>query len=67
MALNPPRRSGVAHGSGARGRSRGGGVAGRPGGRHPREWAVRYSTIGQLGYMTGALAVDERGAAVFHL
>ncbi|MEU2975995.1 NADH-quinone oxidoreductase subunit L [Streptomyces hirsutus] len=28
---------------------------------------LAYSTIGQLGYMTGALAVDERGAAVFHL
>ncbi|CAM5535622.1 hypothetical protein SHIRM173S_11372 [Streptomyces hirsutus] len=38
VALNPPRRSGVAHGSGA---SWGGGVAGRPGGRHPREGAVR--------------------------
>ncbi|MFF6990502.1 NADH-quinone oxidoreductase subunit L [Streptomyces sp. NPDC010273] len=25
------------------------------------------STIGQLGYMTGALAVGDRGAAVFHL
>ncbi|MET7763144.1 NADH-quinone oxidoreductase subunit L [Streptomyces sp. NPDC005393] len=28
---------------------------------------LAYSTIGQLGYMTGALAVDDRGAAVFHL
>ncbi|MCH5676030.1 NADH-quinone oxidoreductase subunit 5 family protein [Streptomyces gilvus] len=28
---------------------------------------LAYSTIGQLGYMTGALAVGERGAAVFHL
>ncbi|MER7793100.1 NADH-quinone oxidoreductase subunit L [Streptomyces sp. NPDC097640] len=28
---------------------------------------LAYSTIGQLGYMTGALAVDNRGAAVFHL
>ncbi|GAB1337177.1 NADH-quinone oxidoreductase subunit L [Streptomyces sp. E-15] len=26
-----------------------------------------YSTVGQLGYMTGALAVGDRGAAVFHL
>ncbi|MER5879771.1 NADH-quinone oxidoreductase subunit L [Streptomyces sp. NPDC001910] len=26
-----------------------------------------YSTIGQLGYMAGALAVGDRGAAVFHL
>ncbi|NEE61027.1 NADH-quinone oxidoreductase subunit L, partial [Streptomyces sp. SID8455] len=25
------------------------------------------STIGQLGYMSGALAVADRGAAVFHL
>ncbi|CAL9454404.1 NADH-quinone oxidoreductase subunit 5 family protein [Streptomyces sp. enrichment culture] len=29
--------------------------------------ALAYSTIGQLGYMTGALAVADRGAAVFHL
>ncbi|MET8662900.1 NADH-quinone oxidoreductase subunit L [Streptomyces tendae] len=28
---------------------------------------LAYSTIGQLGYMTGALATGERGAAVFHL
>ncbi|WP_406272049.1 NADH-quinone oxidoreductase subunit L [Streptomyces sp. NBC_00191] len=28
---------------------------------------LAYSTIGQLGYMTGALAVGNRGAAVFHL
>jgi NADH-quinone oxidoreductase subunit L len=28
---------------------------------------LAYSTIGQLGYMTGALAVGDRGAAVFHL
>ncbi|AEM80586.1 NADH-quinone oxidoreductase subunit 5 family protein [Streptomyces violaceusniger] len=28
---------------------------------------LAYSTVGQLGYMTGALAVDDRGAAVFHL
>lgn len=28
---------------------------------------LAYSTIGQLGYLTGALAVGERGAAVFHL
>ncbi|MFF0116075.1 NADH-quinone oxidoreductase subunit 5 family protein [Streptomyces prasinus] len=28
---------------------------------------LAYSTIGQLGYMTGALAIGERGAAVFHL
>ncbi|PVC99939.1 NADH-quinone oxidoreductase subunit L [Streptomyces sp. CS147] len=28
---------------------------------------LAYSTIGQLGYMSGALAVDDRGAAVFHL
>ncbi|MES4904495.1 MULTISPECIES: NADH-quinone oxidoreductase subunit L [unclassified Streptomyces] len=28
---------------------------------------LAYSTVGQLGYMTGALAVDNRGAAVFHL
>ncbi|WP_238153747.1 NADH-quinone oxidoreductase subunit L [Streptomyces xinghaiensis] len=28
---------------------------------------LAYSTLGQLGYMTGALAVGERGAAVFHL
>nr|WP_205615986.1 NADH-quinone oxidoreductase subunit L [Streptomyces harenosi] len=28
---------------------------------------LAYSTIGQLGYMTGALAVGERSAAVFHL
>ncbi|RFU87709.1 NADH-quinone oxidoreductase subunit L [Streptomyces triticagri] len=28
---------------------------------------LAYSTIGQLGYMTGALAVGERGAATFHL
>ena len=28
---------------------------------------LAYSTIGQLGYMTGALAVLDRGAAVFHL
>ncbi|WP_455352389.1 NADH-quinone oxidoreductase subunit 5 family protein [Streptomyces sp. SYSU K217416] len=28
---------------------------------------LAYSTVGQLGYMTGALAVGERGAAVFHL
>ncbi|MGW5244152.1 NADH-quinone oxidoreductase subunit 5 family protein [Streptomyces sp. NPDC004129] len=28
---------------------------------------LAYSTIGQLGYMTGALAVGGRGAAVFHL
>ncbi|GGL74098.1 NADH dehydrogenase [Streptomyces fumigatiscleroticus] len=28
---------------------------------------LAYSTIGQLGYMTAALAVGERGAAVFHL
>ncbi|MFJ7152032.1 NADH-quinone oxidoreductase subunit L [Streptomyces sp. NPDC100445] len=28
---------------------------------------LAYSTMGQLGYMTGALAVGERGAAVFHL
>ncbi|MFI5565914.1 NADH-quinone oxidoreductase subunit L [Streptomyces sp. NPDC051740] len=28
---------------------------------------LAYSTIGQLGYMTGALAVADRGAAVFHL
>ncbi|MET9911539.1 NADH-quinone oxidoreductase subunit L [Streptomyces sp. NPDC006476] len=31
------------------------------------KWVLAYSTIGQLGYMTGALAVGERGAAVFHL
>ncbi|GKQ35694.1 NADH-quinone oxidoreductase subunit L [Streptomyces sp. A012304] len=28
---------------------------------------LAYSTIGQLGYMTAALAVGDRGAAVFHL
>ncbi|WFB07995.1 NADH-quinone oxidoreductase subunit L [Streptomyces sp. LX-29] len=28
---------------------------------------LAYSTIGQLGYMTGALAVGDRGAGVFHL
>ncbi|MEU1277613.1 NADH-quinone oxidoreductase subunit L [Streptomyces sp. NPDC005805] len=28
---------------------------------------LAYSTIGQLGYMTGALAVGDRGSAVFHL
>ncbi|MEV6104654.1 NADH-quinone oxidoreductase subunit L [Streptomyces sp. NPDC051940] len=28
---------------------------------------LAYSTIGQLGYMTGALAVGSRDAAVFHL
>ncbi|GGU20530.1 NADH-quinone oxidoreductase subunit 5 family protein [Streptomyces daghestanicus] len=28
---------------------------------------LAYSTIGQLGYLTGALAVADRGAAVFHL
>ncbi|KRV50815.1 NADH dehydrogenase [Wenjunlia vitaminophila] len=28
---------------------------------------LAYSTIGQLGYMTGALAVADRGAATFHL
>ncbi|MEW2610260.1 NADH-quinone oxidoreductase subunit L [Streptomyces sp. NPDC047880] len=28
---------------------------------------LAYSTIGQLGYMTGALSVGDRGAAVFHL
>ncbi|WP_328583182.1 NADH-quinone oxidoreductase subunit 5 family protein [Streptomyces sp. NBC_00370] len=28
---------------------------------------LAYSTLGQLGYMTGALAVGDRGAAVFHL
>ncbi|MFJ9035306.1 NADH-quinone oxidoreductase subunit L [Streptomyces sp. NPDC102406] len=28
---------------------------------------LAYSTIGQLGYMTGALAVGDRNAAVFHL
>ncbi|MFB6825350.1 NADH-quinone oxidoreductase subunit L [Streptomyces virginiae] len=28
---------------------------------------LAYSTIGQLGYMIGALAVGDRGAAVFHL
>ncbi|MFD5116312.1 NADH-quinone oxidoreductase subunit L [Streptomyces sp. NPDC058391] len=28
---------------------------------------LAYSTIGQLGYMLGALAVGDRGAAVFHL
>ncbi|MER5259052.1 NADH-quinone oxidoreductase subunit L [Streptomyces sp. NPDC002855] len=28
---------------------------------------LAYSTIGQLGYLTGALAVGDRGAAVFHL
>ncbi|WP_435194120.1 NADH-quinone oxidoreductase subunit 5 family protein [Streptomyces sp. NRRL F-5630] len=28
---------------------------------------LAYSTAGQLGYMTGALAVGDRGAAVFHL
>ncbi|MEU5049738.1 NADH-quinone oxidoreductase subunit L [Streptomyces sp. NPDC021096] len=28
---------------------------------------LAYSTVGQLGYMTGALAVGDRGAAVFHL
>lgn len=28
---------------------------------------LAYSTIGQLGYMTGALAVGDPGAAVFHL
>jgi NADH-quinone oxidoreductase subunit L len=28
---------------------------------------LAYSTISQLGYMTGALAVADRGAAVFHL
>jgi NADH-quinone oxidoreductase subunit L len=28
---------------------------------------LAYSTIGQLGYMSGALAVGDRSAAVFHL
>ncbi|WP_200263483.1 NADH-quinone oxidoreductase subunit L [Streptomyces sp. HSG2] len=28
---------------------------------------LAYSTMGQLGYMVGALAVADRGAAVFHL
>ncbi|MEU5194409.1 NADH-quinone oxidoreductase subunit L [Streptomyces scabiei] len=28
---------------------------------------LAYSTIGQIGYMTGALAVGDSGAAVFHL
>ncbi|WP_282084884.1 NADH-quinone oxidoreductase subunit L [Streptomyces tendae] len=28
---------------------------------------LAYSTIGQLGYLTGALATGDRGAAVFHL
>ncbi|MET9758590.1 NADH-quinone oxidoreductase subunit L [Streptomyces sp. NPDC006372] len=28
---------------------------------------LAYSTIGQLGYMAGGLAVGDRGAAVFHL
>lgn len=28
---------------------------------------LAWSTIGQLGYMAGALAVTDRGAAVFHL
>ncbi|MDX3587016.1 NADH-quinone oxidoreductase subunit 5 family protein [Streptomyces europaeiscabiei] len=28
---------------------------------------LAYSTMSQLGYMTGALAVGDRGAAVFHL
>ena len=28
---------------------------------------LAYSTIGQLGYMAGALACGDRGAAVFHL
>lgn len=28
---------------------------------------LAYSTVGQLGYMIGALAVGDRGAAVFHL
>ena len=28
---------------------------------------LAYSTIGQLAYMAGALAVTDRGAAVFHL
>ncbi|MBL3665317.1 NADH-quinone oxidoreductase subunit L [Streptomyces sp. M2CJ-2] len=28
---------------------------------------LAYSTISQLGYMTGALALGDRGAAVFHL
>ncbi|WP_031510668.1 NADH-quinone oxidoreductase subunit L [Streptomyces megasporus] len=28
---------------------------------------LAYSTVGQLGYMIGALAVADRGAAVFHL
>ncbi|WP_328537250.1 NADH-quinone oxidoreductase subunit 5 family protein [Streptomyces sp. NBC_00344] len=28
---------------------------------------LAYSTIGQLGYMSGALASGDRGAAVFHL
>ncbi|MCM2393055.1 NADH-quinone oxidoreductase subunit L [Streptomyces albipurpureus] len=28
---------------------------------------LAYSTIGQLGYMAGALAVADRGAAIFHL
>lgn len=28
---------------------------------------LAYSTIGQLGYLTGALAVGDRSAAVFHL
>ncbi|MFH8985268.1 NADH-quinone oxidoreductase subunit 5 family protein [Streptomyces varsoviensis] len=28
---------------------------------------LAYSTVGQLGYMTGALAAGDRGAAVFHL
>ncbi|WP_435974578.1 NADH-quinone oxidoreductase subunit 5 family protein [Streptomyces sp. Qhu_M48] len=28
---------------------------------------LAYSTIGQLGYMAGALAVGDRGAALFHL
>ncbi|MBW1602550.1 NADH-quinone oxidoreductase subunit L [Streptomyces sp. JJ66] len=28
---------------------------------------LAYSTIGQLGYLAGALAVADRGAAIFHL
>ncbi|MEV6730258.1 MULTISPECIES: NADH-quinone oxidoreductase subunit L [unclassified Streptomyces] len=28
---------------------------------------LAYSTVGQLGYMLGALAVGDRGAAIFHL
>ncbi|MET9416401.1 NADH-quinone oxidoreductase subunit L [Streptomyces klenkii] len=28
---------------------------------------LAYSTVGQLGYMTGALAVGDRSAAIFHL